>query len=329
MYYRLIATSALFLLSLSAFSSPDTITLPYTWEENSISITIHGVFSTDDDTKEGWIGKDEKQYKVLIEYENTLSHEYNSKGKPVGVGYLKLKTNNENIYNPKYVGGAIVHSHLKPKRRYKTHNYAFNIHKTEKPVELLMYERANSRNPKLRFVLQKLIPPPLPDTTRIIEIGDVLRMEKFSVKPVAVEFPQFILKGPFVRNRYALAKARDKYKLCVVRIVFKNTSKTLTSIPLYTHDGDFRVRVTGGNVYNDLSPSIMLVPGNKYLMRVAAPADRVRYPLLKGSADSLNPGESVELIKAFEIPLHSNPIDIEFQLLGDVEKVIIRLKNKL
>ena len=61
----------LFVVNAFAFAQEKTYVLPVTWMDDSIKITIHGLFRVDEKTKEGWIGDDEEQYKLLITYTNT------------------------------------------------------------------------------------------------------------------------------------------------------------------------------------------------------------------------------------------------------------------
>ena len=56
---------------VAALAQEKTYELPVTWMDDSIQITIHGLFRVDEKTKEGWIGEDEEQHKILITYANT------------------------------------------------------------------------------------------------------------------------------------------------------------------------------------------------------------------------------------------------------------------
>lgn len=127
---------------------PLTITsLPYSWTEGDIMITIHEVFSADSKTEEGWVAEEHQQYKVLISYENLAHRTSESR---VSVGDLRLMTDRGNLYDPRYAGGSSC-GRLDPEYRYETHNYAFNIRKDEKPTELWKYEDSRDEQPSIIF----------------------------------------------------------------------------------------------------------------------------------------------------------------------------------
>jgi hypothetical protein len=128
---------------------PLTITsLPYSWTEGDIMITIHEVFPADSKTEEGWVAEERQQYKVLISYENLAHRTSESRA---SVGYLRLMTDRGNLYEPRYSGGESSFGRLDPEYRYETHNYAFNIRKDEKPIELWKYEDSRDEQPSIIF----------------------------------------------------------------------------------------------------------------------------------------------------------------------------------
>lgn len=126
------------------------VSLPYSWTQGDIMITILEVFLADSDTREGYVGEGYQQYKVRISYKNTSHRTVHGS---VSVGNLKLKTSKGNLYDPKYVGGEISYSKFDPEWGYETNNYAFNIRKGEKPVELWKYEARHAEQPSIMFKL--------------------------------------------------------------------------------------------------------------------------------------------------------------------------------
>jgi len=137
--------------------APKEEALPFSWTDGDIKITIHGVFKADHTTREGWIGEDEEQYKVLITYENISNQTVKA---DATVGRLKIKTSSGNLYDPKYAGGESCCFRLDPQDDYQTHNYAFNIHKNEQPLELWKYDSEDDEQPKIIFSLKELISSP-------------------------------------------------------------------------------------------------------------------------------------------------------------------------
>ena len=82
-----------------------------------------------------------------------------------GVGYLRIQTLSGAVYDPKYTGGSTVFSALKPLYEYTTHHYAFNVQKGGIPAKLLRYDSRDRKQLTEVFIVQKLISPPVPETT--------------------------------------------------------------------------------------------------------------------------------------------------------------------
>lgn len=325
----LIAALLVYILQISAQS--ELVELPYSWIEDTIKITIYGIFHSDDKTKEGSIGKQEEQYKVLIGYENTLSKTYNyqssfSKSIP-GVGFLRIETLSGNIYDPKYVGGSIVFSSLKPNYKYITHNYAFNVHKGELPIKLHKYDKKKSEQPFVVINLKSLISPPVPESTRSIKIGDIIRTEYFTYQPLSYAEVKYLIKGPFQRTSYGMYEPKKGYKFVILKFEIVNVGTQRRDVRLYSGDGEFKVKVDKGYTYNVISPYLYYISRSERWFKPASISDRQKYPCVRDFAPSLNPEESITLVKAFEILSNTNPIEFSCRLLGDVEEVIINIEQ--
>lgn len=322
----------LFSFAIPILAVPEEVELPYSWIEDSIKITIHGVFFSDKQTKEGWVGEKEEQYKILIGYENTMTKRYQvetSLSRPIpGVGYLRLETDKGNIYDPKYAGGSTVHTPLQPKYQYTTHNYAFNIHKGEKPIKLYKYKSRNAEQPIMIFNLTILISPPIPESTRIIRVGETLKTKDFLFQPLSLNNTKYVINGPYKGKYYAMLKPKNGYKFIILKLKITNIGIERTEVPLYLRDGEFKVKVDRGYIYEDISASLSYNPGGGRWVKSAEDYDRRKYPILVDYAFSLNPEESIELVKAFEILENTEPIEFQFRLLGNIEDVFIKINNR-
>ena len=305
--------------------------LPYSWIEDPIMITIHGVFHTDSNTKEGWVSEKDEQYKVLISYKNTSAKPYQSKYSlfepSPGVGYLRLKTDSGNLYGPKYGGGAIVITPLAPKDHYTTHNYAFNIHMGEKPIMLCKYKDRKAEQPIIIFNLATLIPPPIPNTMRIIKMRELLKTADFAFQPISVNTTKYVITGPYKGRRYALHKPKTGYKFVYLKLRVTNVGMECKGAPLYTRDGEFKVKVDRGYIYKDFAPTAAFFPGSKNWAREATETDRSQYPTLVNYVYRLCPEEKIELVKAIEILKDTEPTEFTFRLLGQIDTVKIKLND--
>ena len=318
----------LFLVNAIAFAQEKTFELPATWMEDSIQITIHGLFRVDEKTKEGWIGKDEEQYKIFITYANTSKERYEPnislfEDSP-GVGYLRIETLSGAIYDPKYTGGASVPSPLKPLYEYTTHNYAFNLKKGEIPAKLLRYHNRDRKQLTEVFVVWKLINPPIPETTRQGTIGSKIIGSLFSYKILKHIEADFVVKGRYSRDKFHIFKPKPRYKFVVLFVEITNIGNTVERAPLYAGDGEFNVITNNGDSYADISP--FLTPKFNHWVQSTNDPSSLGYPVLKGSAFRVYPRESEVLVKAFEIPIWSNPAEFKFRLLDDIREVIIRVE---
>ena len=323
---------ALFLLFLvnviTLAQEKKTYELPVTWMDGSIRITIHGLFRVDEKTKEGWIGKNDEQYKLLITYENTSKERYESSTSifdlSAGVGYLRIETLSGAVYDPKYTGGSSVFSPLKPLYKYTTHNYAFNLQKGEIPAKLLRYHSRDRKTLTEVFIVKKLINPPVPETTRQVTIGTKIVGHNFSYSMLKYGETEFVVKGPYRGDSYSVFKPKSGYKFVLIFIKIANIGNIVEDAPLYSGDGNFQVKTNNGSLYDDISP--FLTPKRNYWVRNTNKPSISGYPVLNDYAFRIYPGESETLLKAFEIPIWSSPTEFKFRLLGDIEEVIIRIE---
>lgn len=318
-----------FLVSIIAFGQEKTFELPVTWMEDSIKITIHGLFHVDKNTKEGWIGKDEEQYKLLITYTNTSKEKYDPSMMSLfepspGVGHVRIETLSGAIYDPKYGGGATIFSPLKPLYEYTTHHYAFNIKKGEIPAKLLRYHDRDRKQLAQVIIVRKLISPPIPETTRQGTIGSKIVGRLFSYSIIKHIEADFVVKGPYKRGIFHIFKPKPGYKFVVIFVEFTNISNTVENAPLYSGDGEFNVLTNNGDSYDDISP--FLTQTGDYWVRSTNDPSSLGYPVLNAYADRVYQRESEVLVKAFEIPIWSSPSEFKFRLLGDIKEVIIRVE---
>lgn len=318
----------LFVVNAFTLAQEKTYELPVTWMDDSIKITIHGLFLVDEKTKEGWIGDDEEQYKLLITYANTSKERYESsmsifKPSP-GVGYLRIETLSGAVYDPKYTGGSTVFSPLKPLYEYTTQHYAFNVQKGEIPAKLLRYHSRDRKQLTEVFIVQKLINPPVPETTRQVVIGSKFVGGIFAYHMLKHSEAEFVIKGPYKGDSYAVFKPKSGYKFVLLFIEISNIGNKVEDAPLYAGDGDFYVITNIGELYADISP--FLIPTGDYWVQNTNRPSSLGYPVLNDYARGVYPRKSEVLVKAFEIPIWSNPKEFKFRLLGDIEEVIIRVE---
>jgi hypothetical protein len=235
-----------------------------------------------------------------------------------------LETSKGTVYGPKYVGGSTVFTNLKPKYKYSTHNYAFNIQKDELPTKLLMYDNRTFKKPTKVFIIKKLINPPLPASTRIIKLGDTLKTDNFAYCTLRYSEENYIVKGQYINKNYAICKAKTGYKFILLFLEITNIGKKVKDTPLYSGDGNFSVKTDKENIYDDISP--YLNPTKERCQKTTKKEIYQRYPFLNDYAFRVYPGEKEILVKAFEIPKNSNPTEFNFRLLGDIEDVIVTIE---
>ena len=244
-----------------------------------------------------------------------------------GVGNVRIETFSGAIYDPKYTGGAIISSPLKPLYEYTTHSYAFNLKKGELPAKLLRYHNRDRKQLAEIFVIRKLISPPIPETTRQGTIGSKIVGRLFSYNIFKHIEADFVVKGPYSRDSYSIFRPKPGYKFVVLFVEITNIGNTVEPAPLYAHDGEFNVITNNGDSYADISP--VLIPkgyyGDYWVQNTNDP-DSLEYPLLNDYAYRVYPRESEVLVKAFEIPILSNPAEFKFRLLDDIREVIIRVE---
>jgi uncharacterized protein YpmB len=299
---------------------PQEATLPYSWTDNDIKITIHGIFKADQDTKEGWIGEDKEQYKVLISYENLSKQTIKE---DATVGRLKLMTSNGNLYDPKYIGGESCNFQLDPQEGYQTHNYAFNINESEKPVELWKYESPDEKQPNVVFSVNDLILPP---TMKMLELGQSLSIDEFEFRPLSVSDAKLIITGQYAGGVYYVSEPKTGYRFVYLEVEVVNKGKERKQPPLLGGDGEFKLVTQTGNTYQDIASIASLGFGSERWVGEASKEDKEKYPILVNYTFELQPNEQAELVKAFEIPEDSKPAYLTFRLLGDIKTVQINLK---
>lgn len=299
---------------------PQQDSLPYSWIDKDIEITIHGVFKADRDTEEGLIGEGKEQYKVLISYENISKQTVKA---DATVGRLKLKTSSENLYDPKYAGGESCYFRFDPQEGYQTHNYAFNIHQDEKPIELWKYDNEDDDQPRIIFELEELILPP---TMVSINLGDSLEIGEFEFRPLSIGISELIITGAYAGGVYYLSEAKTGYKFVYLEVEVANRGKERKQPPIYGGDGEFKVETDTGNIYQDIASIASLGFGSERWAGEASEGDKEKYPILANYAFELQPSEQTKLVKAFEIPEDSKPAYCTFRLLGNIRTVQINLE---
>jgi hypothetical protein len=131
--------------------------LPYSYEESSLRITIIEVVPA---TQEHGIlvPRGYRQWTVNFQYENLLNTDWEPPNKDrighcAGLASFKLKTNQGNIYKPRFVGGSPFCDSLKPKAvSTQKELYIFEIKEDEKPTELWGYDVTTQLGEQLLYV---------------------------------------------------------------------------------------------------------------------------------------------------------------------------------
>jgi len=116
-------------------------TLPFSFEKDSLRITVLGMSPAEEE--HGYVIEGYKQWMVGIRFENLLNEDWPPEGTSVtctGFSSLKVKTDKENIYKPRYIGGISICGTLRPKSSvaFDDENI-FELRQEEAPVELWAY----------------------------------------------------------------------------------------------------------------------------------------------------------------------------------------------
>jgi len=127
--------------SPTATSTPERLALPFSWEEHNIRFTIFDVAPASKEEEQG-AGPLEgyKQYVLHFQFENLLPEDLDIPEGGCGFDYFKLKTDQGNIYKPRFVGGFPVFGSLRPGSVITSANYVFEVRTDETPVELWAYD---------------------------------------------------------------------------------------------------------------------------------------------------------------------------------------------
>jgi hypothetical protein len=316
------------MVSIKSFGQSDSQFLPITWVDGQISVTIEGVFLATPDTQEGIIAKDEVQYKLLIDYENTAKSEYSpsANGHHAGVGLVKLKTVADAIYSPKYVGGEFAHD-LKPLESYSTYLYSFNVSKEDRPVEVMIYGNLDKTSPILTASISRLIEAPIPDYIKLVRIGQGIETEGFLILPVEVSYPDFVIKGPFSGKRYGLYRPNAGQKFICIRVDLKNMNQRTANAPLYDSDGNAELEDIQHFFISPIGLDLTLTTMDERLVREASAADQKKYPLIDSLARGIKPGETSTIAIAFEFGKKDSPLQIRLKLIGIIREMRIHIEG--
>jgi hypothetical protein len=126
---------------LSPTSTPERLSLPFSWEEYDLRFTIFDVAPATSEEEQG-VGPLEgyRQYVIHFQFENLLSQDLEIPEGGAGFDSFKLKTVQGNVYEPRFVGGFPVFGSLRPRSIIASANYVFEIRTDETPAELWAYD---------------------------------------------------------------------------------------------------------------------------------------------------------------------------------------------
>jgi len=159
-----------------------------------------------------------------------------------------------------------------------------------------------------------------------VEIGQSFEVDSFRFEPISMGIAERIITGPYSGGVYFLSEPKTGYKFVYLKVKVCNDGMERKEPPLYGRDGEFKVQVDRGYIYQDIASIASLGFGSERWAGEATEEDKSQYPILNSSAFDLNPEEEDELVKAFEILEDTEPIEFTFRLLGRVEMVIIKLQ---
>jgi hypothetical protein len=127
-------------------AAPAVVALPYSWEEAGLKITVLQVVPA----KTGLgviVPEGYRQYTVNLRYENLLQEDWGSPSGGAGLDEFKLKTDQDNLYKPRFSGGTPFFGTLKPRQEImSTDLYIFEIRTDETPVELWGFDDVNGES---------------------------------------------------------------------------------------------------------------------------------------------------------------------------------------
>jgi hypothetical protein len=136
---------------------PQQFNLPYSYEESGLRITILEVVPA---TQEhgGFVPEGYRQWTVNFQYENLLNIDWEppykeNVGHCAGLVSFKLKTDQGNIYKPRFVGGSPFCFSLRPRAAStQTELHIFEIREDETPTELWGYDELPQLGEQLVYV---------------------------------------------------------------------------------------------------------------------------------------------------------------------------------
>ncbi len=125
--------------------------LPYSFEENGLKITIFEVVPA---TRVHSIGLEGyRQWTVNFQYENLLNTDWEHLQDCAGLDSFKLETDQGNIYKPRFVGGNTCCFDLKPKAVFVQNElYIFEIREYEIPIALWGYDKVGWSEEQLLYI---------------------------------------------------------------------------------------------------------------------------------------------------------------------------------
>ena len=272
---------------------PETRTekLPYSWTEDDFLITIHEVFKAS-------LGENWEDYRVRISYKNTLKRTTKA---DIEIGYLKLKTDAGNLYDPKSSGGTSYYESFAPEQSQETISYSFRVRKTEKPTELWFYEHGwYAEEPNIIFELS--------EPTLIAKIGDTIPdcagKQGLSLTLLWWEENKIAVYGPYVDGYYTFT-AKPGMKFIILAYEFRNNGTEEQTTP-YLSVGEI---VTAPEGHYEIFDPPAGVHSEEYKPRKATAEEIDALIGNSGGFEHLLPGESVQGRVVFEIPENMTPVE--------------------
>jgi len=159
-----------------------------------------------------------------------------------------------------------------------------------------------------------------------IELGQAFTAEGFEYTPVLMGMDKHVYTGPTAGAGFALFEANSGYKWVWLKTVVRNVGTEAKTPPFYKKDGGFKVKVDNGDIYEDIQQVESLGLANERYLGSATEEDQEKFVNLRSYVFKLEPGADGTMVKAFEVPEDTGPVEFSFQLDGEIEKVTIKLK---
>lgn len=177
---------------------------------------------------------------------------------------------------------------------------------------------------------------PTPQPSRPpLHIGETIYSHDFAFTPTELGYTSILICGPFKGNTFDAFKPIEGYDFFYLKMLVTNQGIERAEPPIYGRDGQFKVKVDKGYIYQEVNQITSLSWANERWIGQADFEQRRAYPYSNRLIFELNPEEDEELVVVFEILRDTKPTEITFRLFASpefasqygVETITIPLSN--